>query len=466
MNSKDYKTLHEAGILTDIIGFMADSDISFISDIGQKILSSKKDPMQFSVGSNIAKAASGLTAVFPVIVTEATPLDQGVMVSKSIERKAVALLQMLFAANQITSATGAHQYLKNFHSNISSSLDLSGMDVDDVIEYTNKLSESVAPGDITYKVSVNEAIKAVIEDTKNNTTHVLEENINESSLNDYRVRQVFNELQAWKSSKTTTSIESKPRYTDFLGNSTSTVSTEIQDAPSAVDMKNAYEVLNKSVLRTDIQKANESVPSLIIINFVSIIEGGDKVVNTCVIGVKAVLHYVSSEEMINRIVLKNADRRGLFNFLRATTREISFFRDFLFAVDRAKIDAVAKSGKGSSSKIWKLLELRANRAKLNNASGRTGSDTAAITSLIISKAEADLIKKAHRIDITKPGTLLAIMRGYNFMCAAIVDEVSERVDFLYDDGSKNFETLSFMSLEREDGNGMYKKVINLMAKGR
>ena len=45
-------------------------------------------------------------------------------------------------------------------------------------------------------------------------------------------------------------------------------------------------------------------------------------------------------------------------------------------------------------------------------------------------------------------------------------EVDEKVSFLWDDGTNDFETLSFMSLEREEGGGMYKKVINMMTKGR
>ena len=62
--------------------------------------------------------------------------------------------------------------------------------------------------------------------------------------------------------------------------------------------------------------------------------------------------------------------------------------------------------------------------------------------------------------------MLAIMRGYNLMASCIIDEVKERVDFLYDDGTKNYESFSFMSLEREDSGAMYKKVINLASKGR
>lgn len=461
---KDQTTLREAGLLTDILNYVADSDINILSDIGKRILNrDQDDPLKFAVDTNIAKAASGLTAVFPVLVTEATELDQAVMVAKAVERKAVALLQMLFAANQITTTSSAQQYLARFHKNLSGAIDLSGMDVDDIIEYSNKLSESMYPDNEEKRVYLNEMVEAVIEDCKRETkSKKADFSINETSIGDYKVRKVLNELQTWKSNQSVDTIET--RTGGLLGTTTRT--TTISDDPDMQDLKNAYEMLNKGVIKSDIEKANEAVPSLMIINFVTIVEGGNKVINTAVIGVKAKIQYIGSEEMINRLVMKNNDRKGMLNFLRATTGEISFFRDFLFAVDRAKVDAVARSGKGSSSKIWKMLELTAHKAKLNKAAGKKSSDTSAITTIVISKAEVDLIKKEHRIDLMKAGTMVSIMRGYNLMAVCIVDDVAERVMFLYDDGSKTYETLSFMSLEREEGNGMYKKVINLMTKGR
>lgn len=489
-------TFNEAGFLTDIINYMATSDVDILRNLSDKIMSSKKDPNTINIGSNIAKAAAGLTAVFPVIVTEAVPLDQAVMVSKAIERKCVAMLQMLFAANQITTATGAFEYMKRFHTNLSSDLDLSGMDVDDVIGYTNKIGtrlESVSKNrslielaDMTvddivemsegipltettirreidriiYEATVDKTVLDVVNQCKDIMhEQFIDEGINEGSLNDFQFRTVMNEYSAFKSTNTKVTTT----RTDDTGIETQTTTS---DDSQTNDIKNTYEILNKNVLKTDIAKANEATPSLMIVHFTSTIDNGDSIVNTCVIGVKARIQYVPSSEMISRIILKNNDRKGLLNFIRATTGEIKFFKDFLFAVDRAKVDAVAKSGKGSSSKVWKLLELRANRAKLNKSTGRNNSDAAAITTIVVSRAEADIIKKQYRIDITKAGTLLSIMKGYNLMCAVLVDEVSERVDFMYDDGSSNFETLSFMSLEREDSGGSYKKVINLLAKGR
>ena len=484
----------EYGFLSDLIDYMATSDFDIVKSIANRITGTNPDPNKINIGSNIAKAAAGLTAVFPVIVTEAVPLDQAVMISKAIERKCVAMLQMLFAANQITTSTGAFEYMKRFHTNMDPSMDLSDMDVDDIIDYTNKginyanesksllqladmdVDDIIVMSDqqtviesnnyvknVLREANVSKIIKEVNEMTKElaNEEYV-EEGINYGSLNEFRCTKVLNEYTFNKSGNR---VDKEYHMKDIAGNDLKFTKT-FDNTSSSTDVKNAYEILNKNVLKTDIQKANEATPSLMVINFTSTVDNGDSIINTCVIGVKARIHYVPSQEMITRIIMKNTDRRGFFNFLRATTGEIAFFKDFLFAIDKAKIDAVAKSGKGSTSKIWKLLELRADRAKLNKSAGRNTSAAAAISTIVISRAEADLIKKNNRIDITKPGTLLSIMRGYNLMCAVIVDEVSERCDFMYDDGTTNFETLSFMSLEREDSGGSYKKVINLLAKGR
>ena len=143
----NFQAFDEAGggFLSDMLKAVADSDIDFISDISKRILG-RKDPNEINISRNIAKSAASLTATFPVIVTEATQLEHAIMVSKAIERKAVEMLRMLFAANQITNVTGAQAYLNKFHNNINYGTDLSDMDVDDMIEYSNRIHESELPG--------------------------------------------------------------------------------------------------------------------------------------------------------------------------------------------------------------------------------------------------------------------------------------------------------------------------------
>lgn len=444
----------------------------------------------FKMSSNIAKEAKGLTAVFPVLVSESVSVEQAQMIAKAAERKYVTMFQMLFAASQITDAKSAQSYLKKFHNNITSSLDLSDMTVDDVIDFANKLDEEVQTTALT-NAHITEATKAVLEDLafNENYTKVLAENLNPVSLNNYKVKTVFGDYKATQVSEANDdyyTVEDRSDSTEWEGRddnngnvykqrtNTTTRRTPItaRDRAATLKDKNATlkdkaDIISKQIVTTDIKKANEATPSLMIINFVTQADGRDnEIVNTAVIGVKCVIHYVPSSEMMNRMVLKNTDRRGLLNFIRATTGEIQFFRDFLFAIDRAKIDAVAKTSKGSNSRIWKMLEIRANRAKMNATARADNAACAAITMLVLSKAEVDIIKQSYRLDLSKASTMLSVMKGYNFIGVAVIDEVNEKVDFLYDDGTKNFETISFMSLEREQGAGEYKKMINTLVKGR
>ena len=476
-SNTDFTTIHE-GFLRDIITMtgkaITNKSSQSVWDWAKRASERKYNNRQdekskFSkvISQNIATAAKGLTAIFPVIVTEATPLDQAVMISKAVERKCVGLLEMLFASASIADASNAYDYLSKFHNNIDDKLDWSNANIDDILDAGIDVNKAYSAGsqglNAATEIAIRDGMKAVQEDVKQNCRYYLDECLNPNSINDYLVRQVFGEA----SISIRHGVRTSSRTVDDQNGTT--IRYDDSDAAMVTDIKNAYDALNKSIIKTDVDKANEAMPSLMIVRFTSVADLGDShntnaIENVCVIGVKAMIHYVSSADMVNKIMLKNSDRRGLFNFIRATTREISFFKDFLFSVDRAKVDALSKVGKGSSSSIWKLLELRANQAKRNKQIFKNDASCSAIATIVISKDEADLIKKYHRLDIKNPGTLLSIMRGYSFMCAVIVDEAMERVDMLWDDGTKNFETYSFMSLEREESSGMYKKVINMVSK--
>lgn len=225
------------------------------------------------------------------------------------------------------------------------------------------------------------------------------------------------------------------------------------------------DMAREMVINTDVKKANELIPSMMVIQFCTVSASETPIVSTAVIGVKARLQYVLSQDMRDRIIAKNTDKNGLFNLIKATTGQISFWKDFIFAVKKAKLDALSTSGKGSSSPIWKLLERRAIMSKIRRWTG-TVNDAAAISTLVISQDEADILMKEERIDVMRPATIHAIMNAYNVMCFVVVDEVMEKVHFLFDDGSNSYETMSFSHLEREEGNGAYKKVINLLTKSR
>lgn len=216
-----------------------------------------------------------------------------------------------------------------------------------------------------------------------------------------------------------------------------------------------------SLLDSDIKKANDLMPTQMSLNFVST-SSGDPIETNLVIGIKAVIHGVSSSDLINRIVVKNEDNNGLLKLVRATTREISFCRDFLFAIEKAKIDALSQSRRGSSSKLWKVLERRSVKSKLLR-SLRQNNSAAAISTLLFTQEEAELIKKAHNIDVNNPRVLAPIMESYNLMGVCLVDQTIEQASFMFDTGEEMFEDYSFTALER-DNKKSDRNILNLLTK--
>ena len=124
---------------------------------------------------------------------------------------------------------------------------------------------------------------------------------------------------------------------------------------------------------------------------------------------------------------------------------------------------MSSAKRGSSSKIWKVLERRALKGKIKRYLGMN-SDAAAIATLVISREDAERLKKDYSIDVDKPNIIRPIMESYSLMGFAIIDEAMETVKFIFDSGDDNYETISFTHLEREAADGSYRKVVNLISK--
>ena len=228
-------------------------------------------------------------------------------------------------------------------------------------------------------------------------------------------------------------------------------------------MKNMAEFHNKVVLNNEYKKANELQPTMMVINFMRHSEESGDNINTAVIGIKAKIYPVSSVDICNRISGKLDDKNVLTNFVRATTNEIAFFRDFLFAIDNAKMDAMSYGKKATSNKLWKVLERRSQKSKFRR-SLRMYNDATAITTLVLSENDAEYLKKVHNIDILNVSKARKILDAYNFMCICVLNQSTEVASILYDTGDDTYEMIPFSGLEREASDNSYKKMVNLLSK--
>ena len=228
--------------------------------------------------------------------------------------------------------------------------------------------------------------------------------------------------------------------------------------------KHNADIARHRLVDQDVKKCNELVPTLMYVNFVSIDnkDSAYPISTSMVVGVKAKLYAVDGQDILNRLKVKHNDKNLLLNLVKVSTREISFFRDFLFAIDKAKIDALSQSRRGSSSKLWKILERRAVRSKLRRGFSMV-NDATAITTLCITQEEVEYLKKTEYFDVENPRVIRPIMEAYNFMGFVIADESLEICKFIFDTGDDNYEVLTYNNLEKEQKDNT-KKIINLMSK--
>lgn len=245
------------------------------------------------------------------------------------------------------------------------------------------------------------------------------------------------------------------------------VGAKIGKDTSSLDMAKYMESMTKAhnavVLNNEYKKANELQPTMMVINFMRHSDESGDFINTAVVGIKAKIYPISSADICNRISNKLDDKNFLTNFVRATTNEIAFFRDFLFAIDNAKIDAKSYGKDATSNKLWKVLERRSKKSKFRR-SLKMYNDATAISTLVLSENDAEYLKKTKSIDILDVSRARKILDSYNFMCICVANQSTEVASFLYDTGDDTYEMIPFTGLEREASDNSYKKMVNLLSK--
>lgn len=575
---KKYDQIHET-VLKDVIDLYNDISALSDTDLGEMLRKHKNG----GGIKSIARASNDLICVFPVLSSRNIGIDTQAMISKAIEKNCVAMLQMLFSANQLTDATQAKDYIALFHSNINKSA--KALDLDDVIQ----LADMIGINDSAIQVGgkVDYAVVEQVRKDMKNLNFYMESNINSKSIAEgfsckldpdgqYVVEVATRQLKESASIDPDEDMSSwtyKPNNNIPVGADigrtkrledevsklggenaiykriTASQRREIQDKDSLIGLqqktigdltrsrdsakaeldakrsqlnqikggyekglnakdsqianlereinqlqkkyddaekavkqstieKNKMEIakganqmrkdsadfFSKQVLNTEYKKANELMPTLMVINFKSKVGDGYEIVDSVIIGVKAKLYPMSSEDIITHVVAKAKDANWIQKFIKASTREISFFKDFLFAIDKAKIDALSLSKKGSANKMWKVLERRASKSKWNRLMAKKTNDSTAITTLVMSQNEIDYIKKEFHIDISDVYNSRILLESYNLLGICIVDESLEIAKFMWDTGEDLWETVAFSNLERESNDNTYKKVVNLMTK--
>lgn len=458
-NNINYKAIHESilGSVLDIVKGV--KDIKDASSFVQKGSGYKNF-------KSISSATKDLILTFPVLVSGDLSIETAQMIAKAQERKCATMIQMLIAAESYTGreGEGVQDWIKNFHTNLPKLDDFNdyldnyiyGRGVDAAMGSLLNLKESEDGSicdDRTILSEMKEYLIASLEST------VLADDINRESLRRFFVENGMNG---------TIVSEGKDKGWDDMDDDERKDAYE-KSRTNYNNLVNGYRASEKEIgglkdriLPAEFKKANELQPTMMAVNFNVLDSNNVAHQRTAVIGVKCKLYPIEYNDVVSHIVGKVKDSNTLMNFIRATTSEISFAKDFVLGVNQAKIDALSYSS-GASNKMWKVLERRSKLAKANRLMRRS-NDCTAISTLVVSQNIVDYITKTESVNLMRPNTARLLLEKYNLLSLVVADENLEVANFMYDTGEDNFESIAFSGLERESNDGAYRKVVNLMSK--
>lgn len=436
-----------------------------ISDVADAISNRKQDGY-----SSIAARAKDLTATFPILISNRVSLKTAEKIAKALEFKYALMLQMVIASKSFTTSKDAVDFLKNYHTNIDAHtygsfiskfasteeayiayLKASKL-INESFQQKNILSEYAKP----IKMNVfQEARKPAFVRIDDNSIKVGNEKYVKSKYLDNQTKTNQRE-----SNKKDLQLRAKDKKIEDLQKSMQDkqdrFNKELQDKLNDVTPLSRPQLNDQKV-----KKANALNPLTMNVSF-KVKATDQAVVNVeAMIGVKTKLYPVDSMEILDRIYSDRETKINLFNFIRAFSGEIQFWRDFVFALSKAKIDANFNARK-VGSKLWKVLERRSKTSKLSQMLNINNSATA-ITTLVLSSEEAGFLNKEYDIDLLDSSVARKLLDDFNFISIMIVDENLETIRIIMDTGSDEWECNTFKAFERDEEMD-YKQMVKMLAK--
>ena len=480
------------GYLEDITKFIKD---------GSKYAKDAKSAFDKNRPSgSIAKKALNGTLQFPCLVSNSIPIDMASTLAKTFERVYASFIQTYLSLNStvdISVDKNPSDFLKKIHKNIkleSTELDMyvencfeADEDFDNLLsriyngttkayinENENKmivfnLSEKLSPEvfhenkdlleellkEIDFKPFPNIGNSPFYEGHWNGDTYIpstlreVRDNIVDNASSSL-IGNVIGAVRdagraAWDQNRGPSNVEKWRNDQDFK-------KTELgAKLKGNYDLRNEVLTADKFVIPQilndqDVKKANEMQPYLMQVRLMAVNDENEFVqFMDFIVGIKVVLHPIKSDEMITNLQRVMQNNNKFFNFIRWTTGEKAFFKDFLFDIKNMKLD-VANRSMGASS-WWNTLKRLKDRSNYTTALFNRNQMIPNAT-MIITSFEVDALREDFGMDLRNVAYAIKLMQSLFLMSFVIVNNDTRTVEILYE-GERAYQTYALETLERE-----------------
>lgn len=430
------------GILKDIFDVIKDVDFNNLM----------KDFKGTKKYSSISKRASEGVLQFPVLVTDSLDIDVLQMITKALERNYTTFVQVVLSMDPVMNLKNERdigEYLRKFHQNTDTKADINDF---------HNLGVSLSKANESFTCLVSD-------DEKNVLITFVHEGIDRKLIqqNKELLRSVYDDI-------VTECLNNKyipqSSYTYRFNNNTLTRTYNNAVGPYKkvvveADNKGAnFKEIGPVLSDNDVKKSNELIPTTLNVKIKMINdEEEDLGFINYTIGIKAIMHPIKSTDMIENIIKGFKNSSSFFNFIRWTTGEISFLKDFILKIGEIKNDVLSR-GSGSSH-WWLTLKRRKSLAQVKDFIGKR--QLLPNTTIVISADEAEKIKSEYGFDLMDERLINKIMKEYFLLGFVIVDNSSQIAYFMFD-GQMTFQSVTFRSLERENSNksAEFKEMLKLI----
>lgn len=387
--------------------------------------------------SSISRIAADAIAYFTCLVDDQCTLDEGMLITRALEKRFASFLLVAMSMDPNFNLSGDNtlaDYVKKFHQNMDTGVGVSpkfSMETA-TVENLERLAESIGKEYMMF--ATTETVQIM---------HAIYEGVHSDTINKDAAKLNF-----------------------YLEESLNP--TPINDCGRYKPVHEGIGDRNSSVVNTEFKKANDMVPTLIhiVVTDTSATENNN---HDFIVGVKATLHPVPQSAIVLNLVkgLKNDD--GFFRFMRWTTGEIKFAKDFLFMIDQLKLEAVTSSG-NSGNRYFNMGRRRRELANIKNRF--TKENLMPNMTLIVTTDCLQKIKDEYGYDITPKGgssqvaLVKKLMYNYFMLGFVIVDQGLTRVHLLID-GDTDFDTYTYAGLDKEgqQNDKQFKDMMKMLGRG-
>lgn len=382
---------------------------------------------------SIARGAKDSTFQFPCLIADTVPVDMANTIARTLDQVYATFTQTWLSMNSmfdITVDPTPLAYLKKLHQNLKlENTDLLFYDEGEDL-YEHMMSEVY---DGKYRLYMNEDQNIGLAFSNASLPASFTESnrmLNSEYLSEYNLTPIYE--------------ADLPTEADFMK---SVIDATARTRNSELKKNEANTNKTPTLVDRDIKKTNDMTPYGVQVRLIAVNDKKQFVQYVdFIIGVKTILHIVTSEDMIQNIGNAVMNKSLGFKFLKWTTGEISLFKDIILNINDMKSDVVNKNS-GRSPFFGKLKRLKNQKVGIH---GLTSPHVVLPNStIIITSIEAATLLTKYGIDVHDNRVAGKVLSSLFLMAFGIIDEGTGTLSIIYD-GDDAYQTYALETLERDN----------------